>query len=210
MQFLIDSNVLCRLARADDPQHAEAKRAVDILLQKGHPLFITPQVEREFWSVATRPREQNGLGLTAAEAKEHLRAFERFASFKPDTAAVHENWRHLVAEHRVLGKNVHDVGHVAAMQAHAVKNVLTFNAADFHRFEKAALIAVSTPQQIIREHAPGPEQSRSLEQTAARDAAADTKASQEARRQQALDALTKLTHEQRKTPDRDPSRDPER
>ena len=34
MAILVDSNILCRLARKDDPQHEEARKAVDLYLQK--------------------------------------------------------------------------------------------------------------------------------------------------------------------------------
>lgn len=149
MPILVDSNILCRLARSDDPQHQEAREAVEICLQRQEDLLLTPQAQREFWVVATRPRERNGLGLSPGQAEQHLKDFEQFSSFVPDTPAVHQNWRRLVAQHQVSGKDAHDAGFVAAMQAHGVDQILTFNAEDFHRYQHQ--ITILTPAQLVRE-----------------------------------------------------------
>lgn len=149
MEFLVDANVLCRLVRADDPQHSVARRAIEFLIQAGDTLVVTPQVEREFWAVATRPREQNGLGLSINAAAGHLASFERFASFKSDLPSVHENWRRLVVHHQVAGKKVHDAGHVAAMLTHQIRAILTFDSDDFRRYD--AFIIVRGPEQIVQE-----------------------------------------------------------
>lgn len=99
MKYLIDTNVLCRLVRADDPQHTAARKAIDGLLEQGVELYITQQIEREFFSVATRPRENNGFGLSPNEALTYLSAFEKFASVLLDTPGVHEHWKVLVHKH---------------------------------------------------------------------------------------------------------------
>src|ERR1700676_2622580 len=117
MSIIIDSNILCRLARSDDPQHEDAKKAVEICLERKEELLLTPQAQREFWVVATRPAENNGLGMTATEAAKQLKDFEKFSTFHPDTPAVHQNWQHLVVQYQVSGKEAHDAGFVAAMQA---------------------------------------------------------------------------------------------
>jgi predicted nucleic acid-binding protein len=145
MQILLDSNILCRLARPDDPQHEIARQSVRTLLQHRHELIVAPQIEREFWVVATRPRANNGLGMTPDEADAHLTACAGFCSFMADHPAVHERWRRLVVDHDVKGKAAHDAGIVAAMQAHGISSILTFDASDFKRYEN--LIAVQTPSQ---------------------------------------------------------------
>ena len=97
MRILVDSNILCRLGSRDDPQHEEARQALRIALQRGDELFICPQVEREFWAVATRPRANNGLGMTPEETAASLREWrESFFQFAPDSPAVHATWQDLV------------------------------------------------------------------------------------------------------------------
>ena len=39
-----------------------------LCLERQEELLIIPQAQREFWVVATRPRQQNGLGMTTVEA----------------------------------------------------------------------------------------------------------------------------------------------
>jgi len=151
MRILVDSNVLCRLARRDDPQHEEARQAVRIAIEQGTELFVCPQVEREFWAVATRLRAENGLGMTPQEAAASLRDWrESVFQFSPDSPAVHATWEKLVAEHDVCGKQVHDAAIVAAAKAAGMDQVLTFNREHFQRFERE--IAITTPREIIQEH----------------------------------------------------------
>jgi predicted nucleic acid-binding protein len=57
----------------------------------------------------------------------------------PDSPAVYEEWKRLVATHAVRGVKVHDARLVAAMNVHGVRRILTFNTADFSRFEIEAL-----------------------------------------------------------------------
>jgi len=149
MSILVDSNILCRLARSDDPQHEAAKKAVEVCLERREELLLTPIAQREFWVVATRPHEQNGLGFSPSQAAQHLKDFEQFSSFVPDTPAVHQNWQRLVVQHQVSGKDAHDAVYVAAMQAHGVGQILTFNAEDFRRYQRQ--ITILTPEQLLKE-----------------------------------------------------------
>ena len=69
MSFLLDSNILVRLSQLESPQHPTANAAIMFLYSNSEKLFIVPQNIVEFWSVATRPVEKNGLGLSIPETK---------------------------------------------------------------------------------------------------------------------------------------------
>ena len=160
MRILLDSNLLCRLARRDDPQHEEARQAVRGALESGAELFFCPQVEREFWAVATRPRVENGLGMTPPEAAAALRDWrEAFLQFVPDSPAGHATWLRLAAEYEVCGKQVHDAAIVSAAKAAGLDQILTFNGEHFRRYQRE--ISIRTPGELLRElpH-PTPERSR--------------------------------------------------
>ena len=73
MTFLVDTNVLVRLEDSLSPQHAEAMGAIEILKREGYDCQIVPQVLYEFWVVATRPVENNGLGLDFQKAEDAIR-----------------------------------------------------------------------------------------------------------------------------------------
>jgi predicted nucleic acid-binding protein len=54
----------------------------------------------------------------------------------PDDAKVYAAWRALIATHDVRGVQVHDAKLAAAMLAHDVVHLLTFNGADFARYPR--------------------------------------------------------------------------
>ncbi len=131
---LLDTNILLRLAKRDDPEHAAIKTAVERLIEKGADLCYVPQNIVEFWNVFTRPKERNGFGLTVAEAEREVSLLERQLTLLPDNQHVHIEWRRLVVAHSVSGAKVYDARLVAAMRVHLVTHLLTLNTNDFARY----------------------------------------------------------------------------
>jgi predicted nucleic acid-binding protein len=145
MNFLVDSNILLRLAQPGHPHCHLAQRALERLRDQDHVPRIVPQVIYEYWVVATRPAGENGLGLLIDDAKVDLAEIqEMFPPFR-DERRILEHWEKLVSDFAVLGKNAHDARLVAAMQRHGVSHLLTFNEPDFARY---ATITVLTPQAV--------------------------------------------------------------
>ncbi|MGO9465763.1 MAG: type II toxin-antitoxin system VapC family toxin [Isosphaeraceae bacterium] len=72
MNYLVDTNILTRLADPGHAMHQEALDAVKLLARQGHRLHVIPQNFYEFWVVCTRPKNVNGLGKTAPEAVAEL------------------------------------------------------------------------------------------------------------------------------------------
>ena len=66
MSVLIDTNILLRSIEPLHPHHALAVNAVSRLLAENTPVYFTLQNIVEFWNVATRSIENNGLGLSIA------------------------------------------------------------------------------------------------------------------------------------------------
>lgn len=134
MSFLVDTNVLLRSAQPTHPMHPDATRAVGLLLARGETLSVIPQNLIEYWAVATRPVEANGLGLGVADATAEIPRLKSVFRLLPDTPAIFKEWEALVASYAVRGKEVHDARIVAAMLAYKVPNLLTFNKDDFKRY----------------------------------------------------------------------------
>jgi predicted nucleic acid-binding protein len=88
----------------------------------------------EFWRVCTRPTEQNGLGLTIEATELRLRLLERHFPVLVDDARTYAEWKSLVLNHRVMGKQVHDARLVAAMTVQGLTRLLTSNVRDFARY----------------------------------------------------------------------------
>ena len=52
----------------------------------------------------------------------------------PDSPECYREWEKLAAQYSVRGKQAHDANLVAAMLAHGIEAILTFNQADFVRY----------------------------------------------------------------------------
>ena len=137
MAYLIDTNVLGRLANKSDAQHGMALRAAIELHRRGEILQLTPQVLIEFRSIATRPIAQNGLGLSAVDTEALAAGFESAFPLVEDTPDIYPAWKGVVAGLGIIGKQVHDARLVAVCHAHAITHLLTFDLADFSRMAQS-------------------------------------------------------------------------
>ena len=145
MACFVDTNILCRLADETSPHHAAARQSVTRLLGRGEMLCFSPQIIIEFWAVATRPSNVNGLGWSVAKASEHVaKLFGQFEMLAETD--VFSLWWSLVNEAGVSGKRSHDARVVAVMQRHNIAQILTFNVDDFAGFKS---VSVLHPDQVI-------------------------------------------------------------
>jgi len=143
MSYLGDTNILSSLAKRQSSQYAEVRRALTALRSRGEKLCLVPQNLIEFWAIATRPVTANGLGLNVTKALHEIRKFKRYFYLYDDVPGIFAEWENLVFKHQVSGKNVHDARLVAAMLAHGITHLLTFNVKDFKRFHE--IIVVDPP-----------------------------------------------------------------
>lgn len=140
MIILLDANILLRYANANDRAHQAVIAAVRALRFAGDEPHIVPQNLYEFWVVATRPLENNGLGLTVAECEKIVAAIVAAFPLLNDKPNLLTEWRQAVAAHDCKGKVAHDARLVAAMRTHGVTQLLTFNVGDFARFSGLAIL----------------------------------------------------------------------
>ena len=112
MPVLADSNVLPRVFQRHNPMHGAAWAAVK-KLNAQQELVLAPQNIVELWVVATRPIEQNGLGMTPARAAMYLVRINRNFPILHDTPEFQQEWKRLVVEYQVSGKKAHDTWLVA-------------------------------------------------------------------------------------------------
>lgn len=87
MRILLDTNVLGRLANPADSLHASAVNGLSAARERGYRPSLVPQVIYEFWVVATRPIDRNGLGMTVREAQADLdKCLAMFELFRDERA----------------------------------------------------------------------------------------------------------------------------
>jgi predicted nucleic acid-binding protein len=145
MRILVDTNILLRAIQNENPLCAVARKALKTLHRQNCRLCLTPQNVREFWNVCTRPTDRNGLGISVPGTERHTRFLERYFAVLPDSALTYSTWRQLVAAHNILGVKVHDAWLVAAMKAHGINRILTFNISDFARYDSIECVDPQAP-----------------------------------------------------------------
>jgi len=147
MLYLADTNIFLRLAEPNHPMHAETRSAINALTAKGDSVCVVPQNVIEFWNVATRPADKNGLGYTRQQTQIEVEKIEGLFQLILDAPAIYAEWKRLVIAHAVEGKQVHDTRIVAAMNVHGITHLLTYNKNDFSRFTG---IFVASPSELAK------------------------------------------------------------
>ena len=132
--MLLDTSTLLRTLQPRHAHYAIAVRALETLPQQGRELHIVPQILIELWVVATRPVEQNGLGMTPAVINGELARLKNMFVLLPETPAIYPVWENLVMKYQVSGKPAHDARLVAAMKVHGLSAILSFDRSGFSRF----------------------------------------------------------------------------
>lgn len=125
MNWLADSNILTTLSKSQSPQFNRIRLALSNLHDRGDVICIIPQNLIEYWAVATRPIDANGLGLDVAETYDEVRKFKQYFHFLVIGHEVYSNWEKLVTKYQVKGKKTHDAHIVAAMIQHHITHLLT-------------------------------------------------------------------------------------
>lgn len=139
MAYLVDTNVLLRLMRPSDGQHAAARVAIESLILQDEILCVAPQSIVEFWRVSTGTVSRNGYGLSVADVELQVQRLLRAFLLLEENPNVFPHWRRIVGTYEITGIQVFDARLVAVMKVHDVAKLLTFNVADFTPF-------IPTPQ----------------------------------------------------------------
>ena len=141
MRVLLDTNLLTRLINEVNQEfYRPAVASVEQLRNAGHTLCLVPQNVYEFWSVATRPVESNGLGMSPEAARQEVDEFLPLFHLLRDERSIFAKWLELVTSVGVSGRPSHDARLVAAMLRHDVTHILSFNEADFRRFTEVTAV----------------------------------------------------------------------
>ena len=140
--YLLDTNVLLGFAMPHHHNAATTRPALATLEASGARLCVTPQVLIEFYAVATRDRQDRGLGWTPQGAAKAVTALLAKFEMLPDAPEVFARWQNLAVAHKVRGKSAHDTRLAAVALAHGVPLLLTSNTKHFARFVTDGLTAV--------------------------------------------------------------------
>lgn len=131
----VDTNVLVYADQAASAFHASARAAIGRLEREGAAMWISRQVLREYMVTVTRPSLAGVPPMKRAEAATAVEGFLTAYAVAEGGPAVTARLLELVRSVPVGGKQIHDANIVATMRAHGLPRLLTFNGADFRRFE---------------------------------------------------------------------------
>jgi predicted nucleic acid-binding protein len=135
-RVVLDTNVLLAATDAGRADYARAREALDEWPARGTTLYTSGQILREYLSVATRPEERNGLGLSQPDSVANTRALTGRLRLLDENEKVNARLLALLDDIGCGGKQVHDANIVATMLVHGVDTLVTANVDDFVRFEK--------------------------------------------------------------------------
>lgn len=149
MTYLLDTGILLRLTNEDDPQHETVRLAIKHLIDRHYDFVTTSQNAAEFWNVATRSKELNGLGFSAEVVSTALsRTVEPLCKLIREHSLHYKELKRLLRSYQVLGKQVHDARLVASMLTWKISTILTLNARHFKRFEQEGIL-IATPETVL-------------------------------------------------------------
>ena len=133
--ILLDTNIILRSKQSASLHYQEVTQKLIELVTSGEELCICPQIIYEFYVVATRPIDKNGLGLSTEIASNEIENITKTYTLLEDNKFVYHNWLELVSKHNVIGKTAHDTRIVALMKSYEIQKLYTLNKSDFRRFE---------------------------------------------------------------------------
>ena len=135
-RVMLDTNVLLAATDEGRAEHRDALKVLNDWAAAHTDLCTSGQVLREYLAVATRSREQNGLGLSLPGALGNVRAIRGRTTLLAEDSKVADRLLGLLADVECRGKQVHDANLVATMLVHGIGAVVTINLEDFARFEQ--------------------------------------------------------------------------
>jgi predicted nucleic acid-binding protein len=144
--YLLDTNILLRSRDITSPDFHLIDKTIKYLISNNHQCFITSQVIIEFWVVATRPVNVNGLGWTVAQTTQAVQMLINQFDLLEETPDVFSIWFNLVTTYNISGKRTHDIHILAVMLAHNISHILTLNPKDFIAVPEITIIH---PQDFI-------------------------------------------------------------
>ena len=135
-RVFLDTNIWLAATDEGRPDHARALAVFNAWPAMGTTLYTSGQVVREYVCVATRPVQQNGLGLARADALTNARALYGRLQALDEGRKVTERLLALLDDVDCTGKQVHDANIVSTMLAYGIDTLVTLNVSDFARFAR--------------------------------------------------------------------------
>lgn len=132
--MFIDTNVLVNARVPGADQHDIARELLHRAFGEAAPPTASRQVLREYIAVVTRPQPW-AIQISLEDALDDVERLAASIRILEDGPQVAETFIALCREVPVGGRQIHDANIVATMLAYGERQLLTFNTADFRRYE---------------------------------------------------------------------------
>ena len=135
---VVDTNVLIYGTVKGNPWHNQARQWLAVLESSGIRLCVTTQILREYLVVLTRG-EVFEKSFTVDQVLAQVDALLPNLTILDESIDAANFLRELVGRYQIHGKSIHDANVVAVMLVHGVRRLITYNSADFERYEDISL-----------------------------------------------------------------------
>ena len=132
--LFVDTNILVYATTFESPFYQLARQTLLNARKQKQILCISQQVLREYLVVTTR-RQGVQTPPPKTAVLRLIDFFQKHFSIAHDNADVFSHLQTLIKNYNLGGKQIHDANIVATMRAHGISQLLTYNVADFKRFE---------------------------------------------------------------------------
>ncbi len=140
---LVDTNVLLEATDEGRRLHGHALDLFRNASDAGVDLFLGTQVLREYLVVATRPIENNGLGMTTDHALDNIKRFQKRASLVAETLQAGELFLEWAGKYQIRGKRLHDLQILATASAAGMHALITANMKDYPNSSALSIIPLA-------------------------------------------------------------------
>ncbi|MFH1950231.1 MAG: PIN domain-containing protein [Pseudomonadota bacterium] len=140
-QVLIDTNVLIYSTFEDfEPEkHVRCLEILNELDQSGSQLFVSSQVLREFYAIATNDRIFP-KPLTSKQALRKIKEFVVKFSLVMEKETTLHVLLSLIEQYAISCQKIHDMNIVAAMMDNGISHLFTYNIKDFRQIREIQLL----------------------------------------------------------------------
>ena len=139
----MDTNVLLEATDEGRRFHVQAQSLFRNAFDDGVDLFIGTQVIREYLVVATRPIENNGLGMTTDFALDNVRRFQARVSLIAETLQAGDLFVEWAGKYRISGKRLHNLQILATASVAGMHALITANEKDYPEATPLTIIPLS-------------------------------------------------------------------
>jgi len=130
-KICLDTNILLDATDEGRLFHKKALGVFSLLPPSGADLLLATQVIREYVVAATRPEENNGLGLSVEDAVNNVIEFRTQSKVIPESGPSCDTMLEWSVRLQVAGKKLHDLQILATAWQAGAQILLTSNVADF-------------------------------------------------------------------------------